>query len=294
MRINGSLLFPVTPLKTTSLQSGASLLFEDLLSAPPQEGGVPIRTPSAQVPRLFGFDTLGVLGMGSHPNQGRTQTVKTAVGATHLTATDSLPLQSDGERSHLKPSEPVTAPQVMTATAAGNVPDPAQGTTSVAEPALIRRPDLVGPGVLLSTASGVSGPAPYVVVEPMESPAISVIEQASILPRNPLSRFGQGAPVPDRPASDEPETPGRLRLAAETSQDSLSGQVSVLVSERDGVVHVTAAASALTEEARLKLRGLAQDIAYDAGVTLGGFSFNGTAVPEFFPSVRSFPWPSQA
>lgn len=155
------------------------------------------------------------------------------------------------------------------------------------------------PAVTPETSPGLD----MALAEPIAVPRLSggiarTASQTSVAPALPASEWTSAVRVPVTNAVAVPEAAPRAAAAGVrhvTATDIQPGRtasdISIAVSESDGTVHVLAAASGLGEDARMKLRGLVQMIAWDAGLALGEFSLNGAALPDFPYLVRSPSWP---
>jgi len=281
MRIDGPPFSAMTPFMATSQPMGTGLMFGDLFSDTQAGAGEPAK---ASVRPLFSFDALGVLGLGRIVHGEQQQ--------------DGLPLSDPSlevgaspaeQRAHLSAVMPAailphTVPQPVET---GDVFGPASAIA-------VGPPSVAGKSVLHASLSlpvrWGSLAAPFGAMERFATmPDVSVNTTGSgtgvFNLRTDRSGFGV---VVDAPEAGDPMEPGTKRaiFTAETRADPASGQVSVAVAEKDGAVHVIAAAPGLSDEARLKIRGIVEDLAADAGVALGEFSLNGATLPNSFITVR--------
>jgi len=271
--------------KATMQRAGANLMFEDLFSGSSPEQEIPApEKPEAARP-LFSFDALGILGFGrlDHGQIQLSETMTVAPPAMDINALRDV--ASAERRARMSSAQPV--PVSANAAAQPIQPADADGVAP-----LETLSDMPAPSGRLNFA-GRTAPLPAaftgaVSFAVLPETSTGAVEPGLLIPRARAGGLAalayMDAPeTEDLPTSDAPRT----SFMTETHPEPAAGQVSVAVSEKDGTLHVIAAAPGLSEEAKLKIRGIAEDIANDAGVTLGAFSLNGAAFPDFFNYVRS-------
>lgn len=267
MRIDQTLPLTLTPLAAGAPQAGQGPLFEDLLTA---RGKTMALEAAAPRQRLFGFDALGVLGMGS-PGQGQTQTRLPARPVTQ------------------KPG-PIPA---ITATASALPPCPLAACET--EGGVIHEGDANLQHVAGQGWQPGNRTAPFAVrvlpdgaaMAAPPRPVLSPVMDSRVATARVLRSL---APIE---AVRDPEATGaRPRAVRPSIPETASGRVSVAVSETDGILQVVVAAD-IADDDRQRLRDLARDAAHDVGRPLGAVTLNGRSLPESVPLTRSFPWPSQ-
>ena len=304
-------------MNTTFQQQASSLSFEDLFSLPPgQHDGSGAVKPAPKPRHLFSFDALGILGVGETRTPGATQeqsppvplspfsAVPTAINATPQVsrAQDAAPLPG---YQAVTVGQAVNREPVIKAGAPGpnpTKPAPVTASTAVSHSSLPSLANKVAVAAASSAPSDITalpeGPSAPIVKGPAPLVAASgsyyseVTAEAPSAPILQLKGIHSGATALHRGATiapvDTPEAEARTASNASPSKvmnakkaEPPSAQVSVTVSESDGTIQVVAAVPDLTEKSRLKIRGIAEDIANEAGVTLGDFFLNGTTMPQF-------------
>lgn len=275
MRIDGPAPAPVARLAGSTPPSGARL-FEDLLSAPVNDAAGDARPRPDQ--RLFGFDTLGVLGMGG--------TSPKSVAECGMTATAAPPgVKPDDKPQHASAKATAPPPIAMFAEAASSAAATAPAGQSEAPPPI--QATALNPAAPVSAVQGAAEATRKIapVIETMP-----VLAPATIMVRGPSIRHGPSSAFAKLPDLDTVRTPAapRVRLD-EMTREPPAGQVSLAVAEKDGALHIAAAAPGITEDARLRLRKLAEDIARESGDVVGDFILNGHSLTEPSSSARSLP-----
>lgn len=286
--------FPaVNPFPTTAQPSGDGAVFEHLLSLPSPQADASI-SPAAKEKQTFSFDALGILGVGGGTVFGR-------MPADGLSNRDTLDLPVTAPPVT---TPPVTAPSFVVApSVAGQWPVmmtpqvPVEGNLVMATVPATSRSS--GPSALAIAGVSIPGAAAGVPLSQMGSMRPAAVVPVSLDPAltggEPLSgtaslSTSEGPQPEERAAARE----SLKKFTIDRQSASSSDDINVAVSETDGVVHVIAAASDVTDKTRAKIRGVAEGLANDAGLKLGSFVLNGATTlysHKFFS--RSLSWPEQ-
>ena len=313
MRIDLNALPPMIVPGPVAQPQGPGSLFEDLLTTPEIEDVSDAKGRVVAQQHSFSFDALGLLGVGGGGNVDAADEPKEQINAPAETkavttvapsvVTQTAPMENVASQDHLLPRQaverqrsaapdspaasPVLDAQIAAAPETRAPPISTQDAAAVA--AVSQTPEVPMPSGgrvnLFIAGAGRVGHAPAVV------PNVAVVRAASGLLSASATAVARMGPVSHGTVSsfvDMPEAEGRA-VAKETSSafalekqaKSSADPVSVAVAEADGMLHVIAAAPDLTEDAKLKIRNIAQDIAQAIGVKLGEFSLNGAKIKPF-------------
>lgn len=278
MRIDATLVAqpPIATPIAPALEGGLS--FETLLPpSPATEDQAGASAGSRQ--KIFGFDTLGILGVGGPAGTGHPTLPDTAKAAHRMPAGQARPVSQiavatpDHRHSTVNPlAAGATQGQPPSSAIAESGKGPAPFPKTVPETPKLdtarldapERPAAVGaiptgyavaPDV--DTAPMNESPRPGAIVSEDGPPATETADEAS--------------------KSQDPSPTSRFQIENEAS----SGPVSLTLSEVDGVLNIAAAAPDLTENDRSILRRLTDDAAGDAGLPLGELRLNGVVIPKF-------------
>lgn len=268
--VPGMMAAPGQPGQTQSFDAFFSVQHGD--DAETAAKGTPVLSPY-----VFGFDTVGLLGLGA--------------GAGVDTPPGPLP-QGAAVRD---------APPVHPFKGAMHRPA-ALSTPSIPYAAFSSLPRPAPPGAEPTSAMGEAVPAPAAMHARMTMPAagMTVAARSGGAVAYPVSA-GQAQVVaaPTIAATASPATPGFRMAGDDTAKDvqaprraqaafrfepdaeALSGQVSVAVSEGEELLHIVAAVPGLTKGDRQTLKAVADEAAAEAGIKLGELRLNGVVVRQF-------------
>lgn len=272
MRIDTTLMPLVPGMMTAPGQPGQTQSFDAFFSvhhgddAETAAKGTPVLSPY-----VFGFDTVGLLGLGA--------------GAGVDTPPGTLP-QGAAVRD-TPPAHPFKGAMRGPAALSG---------TSVPYTAVS-----ASPGAAPTSAIGeMAMPAPVHARVKMAATGTTVAARSGGAVAHSVSA-GQAQVVaaPTTAAMANTATPGFRMAGSDTAKDvlaprralaafrfepdaeALSGQVSVVVSEGEECLHIVAAIPGLTEGDRQTLKAVADEAAAEAGIKLGELRLNGVVVRQF-------------
>lgn len=270
MRIDTTVLPQVPGLATLQAQAGPAQPFEDLISSPQTAGGDG-DTKAAPVlsQYVFGFDTLGILGLGGPAGVGKPFEAGAGVGnavSPHPLHPERDALPTPAIRPHVSipyaafsPSPRIEAPVAVAAEA---TPESQAARTVLLGAGL-------SPGTPRAVSMGQSAPMPAA-----QARIVGTVSLATAMPRPGLSAV-QSAGGDTRAA--QPSAKARTAFRFEPARTG-GGQFSVTVSEGEDLLHIVAAAPGLGESERQMLKTVADEAAAEAGIILGELRLNGAVV----------------
>ena len=272
MRIDTTLMPQVPGLVTAPAQAGHTLSFDAFIKAPPGDDDAGTATRAAPVlsPYVFGFDALGLLGLGGPAGIGTP--LKAASQDGTVQGASPLPQSVNAVRD---PASPVYAsvPYTALSSAQGQPVPAAASAPAPTAPAHIR-------AAMMPAGAGAA--SVWGTATPWRSASAGQAVRAS----NPIATPIASLPVASgvRGFGDAKDVPAARKAQAifrfEPEADALSGQVSVTVSEGEDLLHIVAATPGLTEHDHLALRAVADEAAAEAGVKLGDLRLNGVVVRQ--------------
>jgi hypothetical protein len=257
-------LFPHTfgPL-TLPGRTGEGLSFDTFYSPSSEDERAGVKAAPVLSQNVFGFDALGVLGLGGPAGFGR-RLVALPEGRTAGTFVSGAASRQDIR----------AAPEVGTQAADiyGPVPVAAAPAGTRPEPGPSIRPLSPHPEVM-PVGGFAAPPAPIPAVQPVAVESLSRTGGVIFSAFRPMTaETAQDMPMPRKAAAAFRATP---------EADPAPGQISVTASEDGERLHIAAAAPDLTDNDRQNLKTLAEEAAAEAGVTLGDLRLNGVVVRQF-------------
>jgi len=281
MRIDTNLLPQAFGFMTSPSPSGGGLSFETLSSSSQDVDRAPLAKPAASQ-RIFSFDALGVLGLGGTVASGRPAKTATEDDRSQAPAAHAAP--SEVGQGQPVPSAPVGGTEVFASHAASS---PASGGRDVVDsPAAPQLAPPAQPSAVQARALPASAPSQGggTTSSPAFAGPLPVEAGASLTPVAQASRpvYPQGrASAADGPEDSMETRKAPPATAFEAEAEPSSSQVSVTLSEGDGVVNVAAAASDLAEADHQALRRVADEAAGAAGIAVGELRLNGVPIRPF-------------
>ncbi len=286
MRIDITLLPQAIGFLTPSPQSGRTSSFDTLLSPADSDSGEPeAKAAPGASQDVFSFDALSVLGLGGPVGVGR-------IGRVNG--------EKDGVNTPTAPGPQALVPHALQANAPAARPATAApaGTAAPIAPAEV---SLEPVAVAETAATQIVHHAPLPVSRGAAAPAAAPVSTGGTLagpayvgevaaeagpPPVPMTTAARTAGVGARAfAAEEPDEPAprkaSLAFEAQTEAAPSSGQVSVTLSESDGVLNIVASAPGLTEGDRQSLERMTDDIAGETGAPLGELRLNGVTIRPF-------------
>ena len=285
MRIDVMIPPDLTTSKASHHRPTSGAVFDDVYaSLRHDDDASSARGTGAAPQQLFSFDALGILGVGgggSSQSQAPRMPAAVEAVAASTKAHDPHGINTVQQALHNRDGGHYTGIG-LSPHSPGNPGDwPAEASPSDAVPVAAFSP---------AEPSCCGDASAYRIMRSASPYSVSILPLAmnALSPLRPVS-FGTMVPSilsPNQPNNASMGGAGAvpknllLRFESARHAQAVSDEVSVTVSETEGVLQVIAAAPELTDTARTKIRSLADDIAKDIGVTLGEFSLNGTLLPR--------------
>ncbi len=278
MRIDVTAPPQVLGLTAAPAQPGHTLPFDAFFSAPQGqdgEGGTQTKAAPVLSQYVFGFDAVGMLGLGG----------PAGVGKPFKAVAEDAP--AAGPQGGQRPSHPVTGTVQAPAapayayvpyTAFSSSPRPeAPQATPVAD--LSAKPARPAQPVAMQTSGAVSW-TPAAQSRPVAAGQVQIVSASSAVAA--VDRpFASGPRAFRSDTAKDAEAPRKTQATFRFEPEAeAAGQVGVTVSEGEDLLHVVAAAPGLTDGDRQVLKAVADEAAAEAGITLGELRLNGVVVRQ--------------
>ncbi len=289
MRIDTTLLPQAIGFLTPSAQSGRTSSFDTLLSPADSDSGEPeAKAVPGASHDAFSFDALSVLGLGGPVGVGRTGKVDGDKDGVNTPAAPGpqAPVPHAPQASALAVHPVTVAPAAadVSAPSAEGSPGPVAmaADTAAAVAPVQHAPPVALPGAAMPAGAPVA--ASGALSGPANAGELAAEVSSAPVPVTTVARAaGPDARAFAAEGPDEPAAPRKASSAfeAQTEADTSSGQISLTLSESDGVLNVVASAPGLTEGDRQSLERAADEVAGETGAPLGALRLNGVTIRPF-------------
>lgn len=249
---------------TTLRHSVSGLVFEDIFSSKDIDGDSASEPLAGRTQQVFSFNELGILGAGLRTDdEPQAATLSTAIGPQQ----GRRVMSTGGPNLNAPPSEGLSNEAVSPTNEEGDISTPGlplDASIPTISPIALFSKGFADPatgGLVLKSLVGTSSSTELIM------PLLATIRAEAVVPT------GEGKLEEAQPAAKR----ARAKLAGK-APSSADHALNVTVADVDGILHVTAAAPALTQTARLKIRTILEDLANETGAALGDVLLNGTLV----------------